>query len=137
MSLSFCYNPAMKTKKKKTPSKPVIALEVFLNGKKLALAGASDLAVLTATITAVGKLGPESAGSQTRPKSYSIDFRVGGLISKKIKKVDLDWVDSKRLKLGDEVLVRVLKTERPDMPARIRSIEPFLKYAEKEEFEWV
>ena len=50
--------------KEKEPK--LIAVEVSLNDKLLAVAGAKDLSVLSAIVSASGKLGPDSHGTKSR-----------------------------------------------------------------------
>ena len=55
----------------------MLALEVLLNGKRIAIAGADDLNVLTGIVTAVGKLGPKASGTKGLRKNK---FAYFGLI---------------------------------------------------------
>jgi hypothetical protein len=56
----------------------MIGFAVYLNGKKLTLAGADDLYVLNAIVTAVGALGKVSARNRKR-SGVDLHFSVGGL----------------------------------------------------------
>ncbi len=64
----------------------MIAFEITLNGKTVCLAGAEDLSVLTANVSAVGKLGSKTIPA--RPDETT----------------------------GDVIEVRVLETEQADRP---------------------
>jgi len=93
----------------------MIAVEVFLNGKKLTVAGAEDLCVLSATITATGKLGKISGGTKSEKEKADIHLRVGGLTSRPEPQEDehLTWVNGRALRVGDKVEVRIVETKKP------------------------
>ena len=70
----------------------MIALEVRLNGKRVCVAGAEDLSVLSAIVTASGPLGKRTV--PVRPDEVSqIVYQVGGLTSRSdpAKDVHLRW----------------------------------------------
>ena len=94
----------------------MIALEVRKNGKKVCIAGAEDLAVLTTSITAVGKLGKETVQARPDETKGHIHYSVGGLTSRpnKDKDVHLRWKSVAPLKVGDVIEVRILETEKVD-----------------------
>ena len=56
----------------------MITFSVSINGKRITVAGARDMSVLTTIVTAVDKLGPDSAGSERHPEGVSLDVHVGG-----------------------------------------------------------
>jgi hypothetical protein len=95
----------------------MIAFEIELNGEPLGTAGADDLSVLTAIVSAVGKLGPNSTGAHQRENHYDIELTVGGLTSRAGDASDehLDWV-KRNLKPGDVITVRLVEAERGDTP---------------------
>jgi hypothetical protein len=78
------------------------AYEVILNGKRLCVAGIAGECVLTAILSQVGK------------EEY---FDVGGLVS--ATQEYPTWVQ-RRLKVGDEVRVRVLESASADRPKKVR-----------------
>lgn len=45
----------------------MITFEVWINGQRLTVAGISQISVLSAIVTAVGQLGPDSAGTTCPP----------------------------------------------------------------------
>jgi hypothetical protein len=113
----------------------MIAFEVELNGKPLGVAGSSDLSVLSATVTAVGKLGDESRGSKDRADDVHLDVAVGGLTGRADATEDeyVDWV-KEDIKVGDTFTLRVVETDIAD-PAK------FTKLVKKESnqkkyFDW-
>jgi hypothetical protein len=100
----------------------MIALEVLLNGKLLCVAGAEDLGVLTAAISAVGKLG--SGSFHSRPgEAPDLMARVGGLTSREdpAEDVHFEWFSSMSMQLGDVFQIRIIDTEAVDKPVDQRS----------------
>ena|ERR1700722_11928546 len=93
------------------------AFEVFVNGKKVCVAGIGNDGVLTTIITHA----PFRRRRETR-------LRVGGLISPADEHVD--WVES-MLRAGDEVHVRIIETETVDRPSKRHPRDP--KFADKME----
>jgi len=102
----------------------MIAFEVSLNGRKVVLAGAEDLGVLNAIVTAVGKLGHLSQGA--RRKQDSFDVRIGGLTSRidGQKNEHLNWF-KQSLIIGDEIKVKIVEVD---------SVEPPTDYHEAKEY---
>ena len=93
----------------------MIGLAVYLNRKRLTVAGAEDLGVLNAIVTAVGDLGASTA--QVHPKrSVDLHLSVGGLTRRAEKMPDehLRWVNLRRLKVGDRISVKVIRTAKSD-----------------------
>ncbi len=96
--------------------KLMIALQVSLNGKRVCIAGAEDLGVLSAVISAVGKLGSKTVPA--RPNEASdIFYSVGGRTSRSsCEDVHVDWQSIAPLKIGDTISVKVIQTHRADRP---------------------
>ena len=94
----------------------MIALEVRKNGKRVCIAGADDLAVLTASVTAVGKLGKKTVPARPDETTGEIHYFVGGLTGRpdRNKDVHLRWQSAAALKVGDVVEVRILETQKVD-----------------------
>lgn len=93
----------------------MIALEVSLNGKRVCLAGADDLAVLSAHVTACGKLGSKTVPA--RPdETGEIFYSVGGLTARPDprKDVHVNWKSLAPLTVGDVIQVKVVETDNPD-----------------------
>jgi hypothetical protein len=93
----------------------MIAFEVSLNGKRVCIAGAEDLGVLNAIVSACGRLGKKTAPA--RPdETHDIFYSVGGLTSRRDpkKNVHLDWKSIAPLRVGDTVQVRVIETQKAD-----------------------
>jgi len=94
----------------------MIVVEVSLNDKRLALAGADDLCVLSAIVNATGKLGPKSHGTKFEESEFDLSLRVGGLTSRGngVEDEHPVWVDQLGLSLGDVVTVRLLDESEAD-----------------------
>jgi len=77
--------------------------EIFLNKKRLCIAGLDDDCVLTAMIDCVSRDG------------HRLDLHVGGLASTAGERVS--WQD-RRLRVGDEIRIRIANQKRADAPAK-------------------
>jgi len=118
----------------------MLALEVVLNGNIIAVAGADDLNVLNGMVTAVGKLGRKASGTKAQPKGYDIRLSVGGLTGRQggIPNEHVRWEEMKKLKVGDEVLIRVLRARVADPPNPSIGADPkHTERNERQEFKWV
>ena len=96
----------------------MIAYEVRINGRKICVAGAGDLSVLTAGVTAVGKLGPRTKPPRPDDVTNDIHLRVGGLTGRAdaSRDVHLDWTSFRELSVGDVVQIKVLDVAKADRP---------------------
>lgn len=94
----------------------MIAFEVSLNGKRVCVAGADDLSVLCAVISAGGKLGRKTVSPRANEKTRYVEYSVGGLTSRPDprKDVHLRWKSLSPLKVGDVLEVRVIETKKVD-----------------------
>jgi hypothetical protein len=86
------------------------AFEVYLNGKRLCVAGIGDNGVLTTIIDHVSGHG--------RNEQH---VRIGGLVNATDEHVH--W-GLKRLKTGDEVLVKIVESISVDRPTKRRKRDP-------------
>jgi len=96
----------------------MIALEVSLNGKRVCVAGADDLAVLSAHVTACGKLGRKTVPARPDETTGEIHYSVRGLTARPDAKKDvhLIWKSIASLRVGDIIQVRALETDKADPP---------------------
>jgi hypothetical protein len=96
----------------------MIAYEVKINGKKVCVAGAADLSVLSAGVTAVGKLGPRTKPPRPEDVTNDIHFRVGGLTGRadETRDVHLTWSSMRELQVGDVVQIKVVEVPKADRP---------------------
>lgn len=101
----------------------MIAFEVSRNGKRVCVAGAEDLAVLSTIISAGGKLGPKTMPRRDGDTSADVYLSVGGLTRRKDPKKDVhvDWESVTPLSLGDVIQVRIVETDTVDKPKRRRN----------------
>jgi hypothetical protein len=97
----------------------MIAFEVRKNGKRVCIAGAEDLAVLSASISAVGKLGKKTVPVRPDQTTSEIHYSVGGLTARPDpdKDVHVRWKSITSLKVGDTIEVKILETEKVDRAA--------------------
>jgi hypothetical protein len=93
----------------------MIGLAVYLNGKMLTVAGAEDLGALNAIVNAVGRLGRSTAPFGKRA-TRELWLSVGGLTRRSEGAEDKHprWISMKRLRVGDKVTVKLVRTEQPD-----------------------
>ncbi len=87
------------------------AFGVYLNGKKLCVAGVGEDGVLTAIVDWVSKRG--------RP---DMSLHVGGLFGS--MKEHVHWVTRKPLRVGDRVQIRVMESRSVDKPSKRYKTDP-------------
>lgn len=106
-----------------------------LNNRPLCNAGADDLCVLTAILTAGGKLGERSRGRR-RQRRRDIDLRVAGMTSRAHESDNeyLDWA-KKKLAVGDQVTIEIVDASAADRPKSARSALT-AQGTGKMQFEW-
>jgi hypothetical protein len=94
----------------------MIAFEVRLNGKRICIAGAEDLTVLSTSISASGKLGPKTVPARPDDTNREIFYSVGGLTARPDpeKDVHVRWKSIAPLKVGDVIEVKVLDVKKAD-----------------------
>ena len=99
----------------------MIAFEVLLNGKRICIAGAEDLCVLTADMTATGKLGKKTVYEELLDDAVpevQLHYSVSGLTRRRDpdRDVHLSWKSVRRLRVGDSLQVRVVEVRKADRP---------------------
>jgi hypothetical protein len=85
------------------------AFKVSLNGKELCLAGVGERGVLTAIVDWV-------AGD----RGEELSLQVGGLANEE----HLKWTTQKRLRVGDEIRVKIVEAASVDRPVKKQPIDP-------------
>jgi hypothetical protein len=102
----------------------MLAFQIFINGRKVSLAGAEDLVVLHSIISAVGKLGKKTSDPR-HSKGYRLSLYVGGLTGRNegINAENLQWIMPKKLKVGDRVEIRVCKSTTADAPIETTPVD--------------
>lgn len=98
----------------------MFSLRVTINDKRTVVAGAEDLSVLSAIVTLCGKLGRRTAGRRGPPDMF---LHLGGLTDRARNATNehLDWLPHAKLKIGDRVLVELVKSETAGRIVRRRS----------------
>ncbi len=97
----------------------MIAFEVRLNGRRICIAGAEDLCVLTANIVATGMLGVKTIPAGRDDDSVpDLFYSVGGLTRRPDPKKDvhLRWKSVAPLRVGDVLEVKVVEVSKADRP---------------------
>jgi hypothetical protein len=96
----------------------MLAIEVELNGQRLTVAGANDLSVLTAHVSAVGLLGEETVEFRpTKGGPNDVKLHVSGLTSRAgSRQAHIEWIPNVALKLGDAVTFRVVEVQKAAPP---------------------
>jgi hypothetical protein len=99
----------------------MIALKIFHNNKAITTAGKDNLCVLSANLTALGKLGKNTIDKSDRGEAPEFHFNVGGLTSDQLdlKGDYLYWAQTLEFKLNDEIKVKVIDTEIVDDYSKI------------------
>src|SRR5262249_7253225 len=88
----------------------MLALEVYINGKRRCLAGIADDGVVSAILSWVGR-----GRSERGVPQEDLTLRVGGLDS--MRGEHLDWL-KQDLAAGDEVKIRVVDVRKVDRPIK-------------------
>jgi len=122
-------------RQKPTLSVSMIVFEIKLNGESIGRAGTDDLSVLTAIVSAVGKLGANSQGASDEKDTYHVDLSVGGLTARAdaAKDEHLDWL-KQRLKPGDVIAITILESRSADAPTSTKPAHT--EDAFRQQFEW-
>ncbi|HEU5238892.1 MAG TPA: hypothetical protein VFU37_17305 [Pyrinomonadaceae bacterium] len=113
----------------------MITFEIKLNGRSLGTAGAEDLSVLTAIVSAVGKLGPTSQEAYQREQNHHIELRVGGLTSRAggVPDEHLNWSEQ-TLQPGDIVTISVVDATSANAPTASQPARTDGDF--KQQYEW-
>jgi len=98
------------------------AFEVHLNGKKLCIAGIGDDGVLVAIVSYVVR--------SSRKEELSLS--VSGLVSPAQEHVR--WRDDLELEVGDEVLLRIVESERVDRPRKRTREDPTARVKQQKHY---
>ena len=97
------------------------AFEVHLNGKKLCIAGIGDDGVVAAIVSYVVR--------SSRKEDLSLS--VGGLVSPTEEHVDWRKVE---LRVGDEVLLKIVDSERVDRPRKRTRQDPIARVKQQKHY---
>lgn len=107
----------------------MLILELRVNGNLVGTAGAEDLSVLGAHVTALGKLGKESLGTKVLKEGVEFQCELTGLTSRKEdpQNVHLCWFTSDEVGVDDEICISIMEANAADTPK-----VPLKKAAEKQ-----
>jgi len=96
----------------------MIAVQVSHNGRRICTAGAEDLAVLNAVVSACGKLGKKTAPARPDEMGSEIFYSVGGLTGRADPKRNMHykWKSISKLNVGDVLQIKILDTDTVDKP---------------------
>ncbi len=113
----------------------MIVFRLKLNGKILAVMGREDLSVLSACITARGKLGSKSSGisgTVAGEGDFEVNLAPGGMAFNRTKETDqhFSWAGGGQLNIGDEISVTILESDTADKG--ISDDDTFLESAKKD-----
>lgn len=91
----------------------MLALRVTINEKRSIVAGTEDLSVLSAIVTLTGRLGAKTVPrGRSRPDMF---LNVGGLTARGNRRDEhLRWTPHVKLKVGDRVLVELIRAAKSD-----------------------
>jgi hypothetical protein len=93
----------------------MLCFEVWRNGEKLTTAGVSETGVLSFILSWVGKEpNASSIAASSKDAIPGIHCSVGGIGGV----VNVDWYETDRLKIGDELRVRLISSDLSDPPFR-------------------
>jgi len=94
----------------------VLAIDVEVNGQRIAVAGANDLKWLAATIGAGGEPGKRNLQADID----AFHLAVWGIASGPAdREAILTWISKVSLRIGDSATLRIVQAEQPDPPAQV------------------
>lgn len=98
----------------------MLCFEVWKNGKKLTVAGVRESGVVSFMLSWVGKgVGASTRAAAARGAIPALHWRVGGIDSSDpAGNENVEWVENPKLKVGDELRVRLVAAESADEPSR-------------------
>lgn len=96
----------------------MISIQLSINGNRVTVAGKEGLSVLSSILsfTNIERGNPISTEANT-----SISLSVGGLLTNSSFNHEyLDWIKETKLKVGDEISIKILDTQEVDEPIETR-----------------
>lgn len=104
--------------------RPLLALELSLNGKRAALASSAGMSVLSAILSWVDALQVTHEDGSTHTRPTHLEISLGGLSrGRNGEREHIHWLNA-GLKPGDVVTIRVTNTTRTQAPASKRAELP-------------
>lgn len=105
-----------------------LVLEVLVNGERFTVAGEESLCVLSAHVTASGKLGSESHAARNSTQNRAdISLSISGLTSRGRGERDehMNWGPRLALRLGDEVRITVRDDDNYERASRRSPVQDY------------
>ena len=105
-----------------------LVLDVLVNGEKFAVAGEESLSVLSAYVTACGKLGAKSHGVRHAvDNAADISLSVSGLTNRGRRERDehMNWGPRLALRVGDEVRIVVRSGDNYESASRRTPVQDY------------
>jgi len=97
----------------------LLGFEIWKNGKKVAVAGLTDGGAISLMLTWVGKGQGASSRASTGGEIEGLDLRVGGIDSgDPAGDQSVEWIEDSALKLGDDIQIKLVSTDKLDAPIR-------------------
>ncbi len=97
----------------------MLGFEIWKNGKKLAVAGLTDAGAISLMLTWVGKGRGASTRAVNGAEIDGLDLRVGGIDSSDpASDQSVEWIEDSALRLGDDILIKLISTQQVDAPMR-------------------
>lgn len=97
------------------------AFEVLINGESTCIAGVGDSGTATVIVTYVGA-----------SRRHDLFLSVGGFTPAKHE--HLGWVPHRKLRTGDEILVRIIESQFSDEPMERHNVDPNADIAEQKQY---
>jgi hypothetical protein len=115
----------------------MIAFRIHHNDVPLCVAGAPDLAVLNAIISALGALGPETVNRRGKNGGApDIYLSVGGLTSRRHEADEhLCWLEHTRLAVGDSITITLLESDETAAPVKRKESDPRDREEERRQYQ--
>lgn len=115
----------------------MIAFRIHHNDVPLCVAGAPDLAVLNAIVTAVGPLGPDTVNRRGKNGGGpDLFLSVGGLTSRPLEADEhLGWLEHTRLSIGDSITITLLESDETAAPVKRKETDPRDREEERRQYQ--
>jgi hypothetical protein len=115
----------------------MIAFRIHHNDVPLCVAGASDLVVLHAIVSAVGALGPDTVNRRGKNGGGpDLFLSVGGLTSRKVEADEhLGWLEHTHLAIGDTVTITLVESDETAAPVKRKATDPRDREEERRQYQ--
>jgi hypothetical protein len=109
-----------------TEGRKMLCFEVSKNGEKLAVAGVRESGVVSFMLSWVGKgVGASGQAAAAKGAIPGLNCHVGGIdCSDPAGNETVEWIEKPKLRIGDELRVRLVAAESADKPCRRETAVP-------------